>query len=908
MRALRRFLARLAAFATRHDSQDRLVDELEQHLDLQTADNIRAGLAPDEARRQAILKLGSIESVKARYRDEQGLPMLDDLLQDVRDARRQLRKAPAFALTAMLTLALGIGVNIGMFSLVDGLLVRPLYEHPDEVVGVHSRRSAPSGEYRAFSYANYLGLRDATTDVFANLAAYSTVFVGLDAGEGTRRALASAVTANYFHVFGLPLALGRPFTTEEERLGEDIRVAVISYPLWQRQGADPSLLGRPVRVNGEPFTVIGVAPEGFTGTGIPGPEVWLPLGAYGAFRAEAGREGSPSGARETHELTVVGRLRAGLPVERVAPVLATVARRLEQAFPADNAGYTLEMSTPPRLMFLPGPGGGALAATLAALLMLMPAIVLLVACLNLANLLMARGQARRQELAIRSSLGAGRWRLTRQLLTEGLLLALAGGAVGLLLSMWATDALLASVRPVLPVALSLPEFDLDWRVLVGTVGFSLVASLMFGAWPAWALTGHAVVTDLKRQIGDEGRRPGGIRIGNALVIAQVALSLLLLASGGLFLMSAIAAATADPGFRIDGGLLVEVDPGLAGYDETRGRESYLALVDRLRRVPGVDAVTIGSSLPFTSMGDSRLVAPADTADARSRSVDAAFSVVGSDYARALGLPMLGGRDFSDAELASSSSERVAIIDDALAQQLWPREGALGRTLQFVDAEGPDAGRPMQVVGIVPSVKHSLGNPRPFPHVYVPVGQHYESAMTLQLRMADEDAERTMLGTVVRVIRDVDERVPVLRVETWRDHLDGSFDVWLYRAGARVFSAFGGIALLLAVIGVYGVKSYVVSRRTREFGIRMATGAHPRALLWQVLREGGRTTTVGIAIGLLLALGAGQVLQGVLYGVNGVEPVVLVTAPFVLLASSLLASFVPALRATKVDPTVALRSE
>ena len=270
--------------------------------------------------------------------------------------------------------------------------------------------------------------------------------------------------------------------------------------------------------------------------------------------------------------------------------------------------------------------------------------------------------------------------------------------------------------------------------------------------------------------------------------------------------------------------------------------------------------------------------------------------------------MLGGRDFSDAELAPGSGERVAIIDDALAEELWPGEDALGRLIQFLDAEGPEARQPILVVGIIPAVKHSLGNPRPSPHVYVPLGQHYESAMTLQLRVAGGEGERAMLGTIARVVRDVDERLPVLSVATWRDHLDAGLDVLVHRAGAGVFSAFGGIALLLAVLGVYGVKSYVVSRRTREFGIRIAIGAHPRALLWQVLREGGRITAIGIGIGLLLALGAGQFLQGILYGVNSIEPVVLVTAPLILLAASLLASYIPALRATRVDPTVALRSE
>jgi hypothetical protein len=322
----------------------------------------------------------------------------------------------------------------------------------------------------------------------------------------------------------------------------------------------------------------------------------------------------------------------------------------------------------------------------------------------------------------------------------------------------------------------------------------------------------------------------------------------------------------------------------------------------------VEAVTIGSRPPFEGIGDSRVVFPAGATDPQSTGADAVFSVVGRDYARVLGLPMLAGRDFTDAELAPGASEPVAIIDDALAQRLWPQETALGRTIQFLDAPEAEGRRPMRVVGIIPAVKHSLGNPRPFPHVYVPLGQHYEGAMTVQLRLADADAERAMLATVARVARSVDERLPVLRVETWRDHLDSSLEIWIYRAGARMFAAFAGIALLLAVVGVYGVKSYVVSRRTREFGIRIATGAQPRALLWQVLREGGRVTGIGIVIGLVLALGAGRLLQRLLYGVDAVEPVVLVTAPLILLAASLLASCIPALRATKVDPTVALRSE
>jgi predicted permease len=861
------WIRRLGFLLQRQAREDDLRREMEAHRE-------RMGDPP---------AFGNTLRLREEARDAWGWRWLDDLVHDTRFAWRTLRRSPGFALTAIVTLALGIGVNIGMFSFVNGLLVRPL--HDEDVVLVNGERE--------FSYATYGDVQEGTTDIFAHLAAGSLDFLGLDAGDGARSALVHIVTANYFQVFGVPLARGRAFTIDEERPGAGIRVAIISYPLWEQLGADAGTLGRLIRINGDQYTIVGVAPEGFQGLSIPGPEVWLPLGA-----------------RET-SFTLVGRLRPGTPLATAEAAVATVGRRLDQAYPSGDALYSLDVDRPSlRLLFMPGARRGALTG-LALLLMLMPVVVLLVACLNLADLLLARGHVRRQELAVRSSLGGGRWRLTRQLLTEGLLLAVAGGAIGLWVSTWAIKALLASLRPRLPVAVTLADVTIDWRVLLGTVAFSLFATLIFGAGPALAMTRRAAAADLKRQAGDDGRRPEGMQVGKALVVAQIALSLLLLASGGLFMMSAIGAARADPGFPLDGGLVVQVDPGLAGYNEAQGRRAHLALIERLRALPGVEAVSIGSRPPFTSSGDSRDVVPAGTPVPPSDIPGAAFSVIGRDYARTLGLPMLRGRDFTDAELFSGAGERVAIIDTELAEQLWPGEDALGRLMQFVDvvdgvrsAENP----PIRVVGIMPAVKHSLGNPRPSMHVYVPLGQHYASAMTLQLRLAGEGAEPAMVGTIARIVREVDERLPVLRVATWRDHFDADLEASLYRVGAGVFSAFGGIALLLAVLGVYGVKSYVVSRRTREFGIRIAIGAHPRVLLWQVLREGGRVTAIGIGLGLLLAVGAGQFLQGILYGVNNIEPVVLLTAPLILIAASLLASYIPALRATRVNPTVALRSE
>ena len=859
-------------------------------------DDLRREMEAHRALMDDPAAFGNALQLREEARDAWGWRWLDELSQDVRFAARTLGRTPGFTLTAIVTLALGIGVNTGMFGFVNGLLLRPLYDQPERVVGVYGRNTGAEGGMRGISYPNFLDIRDATASVFAKVAADMTGFNGLDAGEGARRTLVSRVTDGYFEVLGHRLARGRTFTTEETRAGA-APVAIISHSLWERRGATPDIVGQTIRVNGDPFTVIGVAGKGFTGTGIPGPEAWLPL-ALGPRH--------PLNARTAHVLDVVGRLRDGVSLEAATPALGGVAQRLAEAFPTINGGYTLQVAEPSRLLFMPGVRGGTFTALLSVMLMAMPAIVLLVACLNLADLLLARGHVRRQELAVRASLGGSRGRLIRQLLTEGVLLSLVGGVVGLWLSTWATGAMLRALQPLLPATVALPEVVVDWRVLAGTMAICVMASLVFGVWPAWALTGPAVVADLKRQGGESVRQPGGIRVGNALVVVQVAFSLVLLASAGLFLKSAIAATTVDPGFRLEDGILAEVDPSLVGYDDEEARAFHLALVDRVRALPGIDAVTIGSGFPFGGFNDSREVVPAG----RTNRVDAVFATVGRDYARTLGLPMLAGRDFTDLELRSSEGERVAIVDDALAQRLWPDGGAVGQLVQFMDDEDATAAGPaLRVVGVMPAVKHSLGTPTPFPHVYVPLGQHDDiTGMTLHVRLAAAQDERAMLTTLARFVREADAQVPILALRTWRGQIDAGIEVLIFRAAARVCAIFGAIALLLAVIGVYGVKSYLVSRRTREFGIRIAAGADPQALLWQVLREGSRITGAGIVIGLVLAVGVGQLLRGMLYGVNAVEPIVLAIAPLILLGASLLASLVPARRAMRVDPTIALRSE
>ena len=445
---------------------------------------------------------------------------------------------------------------------------------------------------------------------------------------------------------------------------------------------------------------------------------------------------------------------------------------------------------------------------IAVLLSSMAAIVLLIGCLNLANMLLARGHARRQEIAIRQSLGGGRRRVIRQLLTEGLLLSIAGSAIGLVVADWAINALMVSVMPMVPFDVNLPELAVDGRVLAATVVFSAMATLFFGLGPAWKLTRIDLVTDLKQQMGGGGGRR--LLAGrNLLVVAQVALSLTLLTGGGLFVQGALSAAGRDPGFSLEQGLLVEVDPSVVGYDETRGRQLYRTLRQRLAAVPGVEGVGAASLVPFSGISEGRGIEPvrdATTDDAVRHS--ARYSIITPGYFDAVRLPMLRGRDFTEAEMMSDVSPGVVIVDEPLAARFWPDPDVdpLGQYVRFVSAT-EDRGAPLRVVGLVPGLRQEVFDQEPVPHVYVPFGDPYRSAMTLHVGTTARgaDAENALISTVRETIRDVDARLPVFALETLRDHRDGSLELWIMRAGSQLFSTFGVVALLMAVIGIYGVK-------------------------------------------------------------------------------------------------------
>jgi len=844
--------------------------------------------------------------------------MIEDLWQDVRFGARMLAKNPAFTAIAVLVLGLGIGANAAVFCLVNAFLLRPMaVEKPEELASCYNRNTKDGG-YRAFSYPEYRDIRDRNT-VFTGLLAHDMAMVGVTEGDTTRRTFADIVSSNYFSTFGVRMFQGREFLPAEEQPGSAIPVAIVSYRYWERTGRDPNLVGKALRINSRPYTVVGIAPQGFTGVfAMLSSEIWLPLGVDELVKNDFFTEGESRRLenRDNSCLFLIGRLKRGMTLVRADSELAVLAAQLAQAYPKENKDRTFFLHPPARFSVSANPSEDSDIRTVSILISSVAAVVLLIACLNLANMLLARGTARRKEFAVRLAIGGGRWRILRQLLTEGLLLSFMGGTVGLCLAFWGSSLLIASMRALLP-------FDMvyhsgpDVRILGAMLGFCVLSTLMSGLGPAWKLSRPAVVNDLKEHAGEDagaGRRLFSRR--NYLVIAQLALSLVLLSAAGLFVRGALKAANVDPGFSMDNGIIVELDASLAGLTETRGRELYRMLLERLGSMPGVEAASLAATVPFgmVSLGRSVQKAgestnPADPNTA-GRSVGACFNSVGADYFKALGLRLLRGRIFTAGEAGPGSGPRVAIIDERMAKKLWPGEDPMGKRIQFGGGKPGVQPEVIEVIGVAPNIRENLIGSDPAPHVFVPFGQGYQSNMNIHLRTSvrGKEAENALLHAVRREIRNVDERLPVLGLKTLRGHLEGSAEMWVIRTGAWLFTILGSVALFLAIVGVYGVRAYTVARRTREIGIRMALGATAREVLRLVLREGLALTLAGVGLGLLLALAAGRLLGSMLYEVSGTDPLVLSMASVVLALISIAACYLPARRAALVNPTVALRYE
>lgn len=831
------------------------------------------------------------------------------LFQDLKFGARVLLKAPGFTLAAILVLAVGIASNAAVFSFVDALLLRPLVgrEKPGEVVGLYSRDRTRPDDYRTFSYPEFADIRDRSAS-FSSLAAFSLEFAGVREGGVTRRTLVSPVTAGYFATLGADVAAGRGFTAEEERPGSGATVAILSDDYWRRHGADRSAVGGEIWINARPFTVVGIAPRGFTGTtAMIAPEAWVPTGAWESI-VNAGQGSLAAGSladRRTRALMLVGRLKPGVSRAAADGELGPVAAGLERAFPDESRREELVVRPLSRLTLSTAPQSDWGSAGYSAIVMAMAIVVLLIAGLNLANMTMARGSARRREVAMRLALGGSRSRIVRQLLTEAFLLALAGGACGLALSFWACRLFWSSFAALSPIPMHFDPSP-DARTVAAALGFCALSTIIFGLGPALRLTRTDVLPQLRAQGADGSERRGHRWSGrNVLVVAQIALSLGLLTAAGLFMRGALNAGSSDPGYRLEGRLMATIDPSLAGYDEPRGRALTRAALDRLRRLPGVESASASSIVALDPLTESMDVRKAG-ADRPAAEVRAISSVTGRDHFRTLGLPLLRGRDFTAAEEEQASGPPVAIVDQELGRRLFGGEDPVGREIEV--APGNGAARAWQVVGVAPTLRQSLWDKAPVPHVYLPSGQVYHPQAHLHVRLAASAREADMLAAVRGAIRTVDERLPVLAVQSLVEHRNATTTYWAVHAMAAVFSMFGGVALLLAVTGVYGVQSYLVSRRTREIGIRMALGSQPSDVLRLMAGDGARVAAVGLGIGLFFALAIGRVVGGVLYQVKPFDPLVVTAAVLVLGSTSLAACLVPARRATRILPTEALRSE
>jgi predicted permease len=831
------------------------------------------------------------------------------LLKDVRFAARVLGKSPAFTAVAVLSLALGIGANTAIFSIASGLLSSsPKVSEAERVFDL--RGEANEDERFAASYPAYRQLRDNNTTL-AGLLCWGELPVSLGTAPGeSEQAFGMIVSGNYFDVLGVRPAHGRFFSPEEDATPGTHPVAVISHGAWRRRfGADPSAIGRPVRLNGRQFTVIGVAPEGFNST-FPffAPDVFVPL----AMQRQVMPTGDMLGSTNAEWLQMTGRLRDGVTAEQAAAELSALRGRFEDAHPElgrpgpgepERArGRTVELVA---VGAFPRSFRGALYG-FAALLLVIVNLVLFIACANLTSLLLARASARRREVAVRLALGAGRWRVVRQLLTESVLLCLAGGVVGALLALWMTDLLLA-FKPAVHIPFELTT-RLDWRVLAWTLAVSLGTGVLFGLAPALQATRGDVVSALKDEVGRRGARRSHLR--SLFVGGQVAVTVLLLVSAGLFLRALSYAGEVHPG-AVDPALVqtASFNPQVLGYTDERARDFYRRLLERVRTAPGVEAAGLALMVP---VGETQAAVGigveghesfgwADTGDEHSESmIRADYNVVSPGYFRTVGVRVVRGRDFAEGD----ESRDVAVIDEAFARRFFDGVDPLGQHVRTGSSV-------FEIVGVAQSGTFRAKGETPRPFLYLPFGREgadafFAQRMILHARGASGVPARDVYEAVRREAAAVDANVPPEFMMSVADYQ--SVALLPQRVLSAVAGVFGALGPLLASVGVFGMVSYTVAQRTHEIGIRMALGARGRDVLGMLLWQGMRVTLAGVAVGLLGALALTRLLAGLLYGVSATDPLTFALISLLITTVALLACLIPARRATKVDPMVALRYE
>ncbi len=815
---------------------------------------------------------------------------------ELRQALRQLLSRPAIHGLAVVSLALGIGANTSMFTLIDAVLFdAPPVARPDELVELYTSE-VDGSLYSSSSAPDYRDLA-AKARSFTGVGLYSIMAGSFDDGERTRLLFGEVASGNFFEVLGIEPALGRFFRPEEDAVPGEGAVVVLGHGFWQREMAgDPGVLGRQLELSGRSLTVVGVAPESYRGS-FPGlaAAYWVPLSMHDALSRRP-----KLAERQARSFLLKARLAPGVGLEQARAELASLGVGLAEQYPESNDGRKFSLMPASDVTFDPEIDGALFGV--AGLLLAVVGIVLLIACSNIANLLLARAIDRRREIALRQALGAGRRHILRQLLLESLLLALAGGALGLLLAAGITRLVLA-FQPPLPLPLAL-DLSLDGRVLLFTLAVSLATGLACGLAPAIRASRPQLLDGLRTDDAGFGRGLRKLGLRNTLVVSQVALSTLLLLGSGLFLRSLGRAQAVDPGFSLRHGVAASIAYGIGQSDsEASGRIFYRELLERMAALPGVEGVALARELPlgFGQEASGFEIDGEPLGDGeRGHEIDS--TVVSPGYFATLGIALPWGRDFTPADEAGTP--RVAIVNEEAARRFWPGQSPLGKHLRFAAVDGEAAGPWMEVVGVAATGKVRTLGEKPRPFVYRPYTQDYVNLLTLVV--ASPGDERSLIAALRETVESLAPGVPFFDLRTVPEHL--AITLFPARMGAGLLAAFGLLGLVLASVGLYGVVAYAVSRRTREMGLRLALGAGRGQVLGLVVREGMSLVLVGIGLGMVGALALGRLLAGWLFGISPGDPLTFTVVPLLLAAVAAAANLVPARRATRIDPSVALRGD
>jgi predicted permease len=820
------------------------------------------------------------------------------LLQDLRYGWRMLAKSPGLTAVVAITLALGIGANALIFSIVNGFLLRPLpVPHPERIAVLAATQKADLTLAYSFSYPEFTDFRKQAAP-FAELFGYTLGLRGLSADNRADQILACFVTGNYFSALGATPALGRLIQSDEEDQPGRQPVVVLAYSYWQQRfGASPSVVGNEVRVNGRSATIVGVLPPQFHGTQmLTDPGIYLPFNARTVLD-QASNNGLAD--RSARFINVLGRLKPGVSFSQAQASTDVIAARLARQYPATDGTVTVRIYR--ERLARPFPVGNNVVPILGVLFLVLAALLLLLACMNVTNVLLARSAVRMREMVLRAALGAGRSRLMRQVLTETILLGLIGGCLGVMLGLWANPGdLFRLVNQHVQL-----DVSFDWHVFAYSLAASVFAGLFVGLWPAL----RASRADLNHSLQDGGRSETsgarGNRLRSALVIAQVAGSLMMLVVAGLFVRSLQNAESMYLGFDPDGLLTVSVDPNAVGFDEARGTEFYRQLKARVLALPGVQSVGEAYAVPLA--GTNSAYAARVTIEGRQLARDQQppmlfFNNVDASYFATMRIPLLRGRAFTD--LDNQSATPVAVVSRYMAEKFWPHQDAIGKRFTFHGPYGP--AKTVEIIGVVGDGKYIFIAEGSNPYFYVPLAQNFTSMRALQVRSSVPPEK--LLQPVQKEIHGLAPDLPIMDAKTMRESLGGATGLLFFRTGAQVASGLGCIGLILAVVGLYGIVAFTVAQRTREIGIRMALGGSAGDVLGLILRQGVGMVAIGLGIGLLAALGITRVMTRLLIGVGPSDPLTYMTVAVLLSVIALLACWIPARRATRVDPGVALRYE